>query len=219
MSQTPKATKKIRKQWELTDLPEIEDVEPPPRDSEDHRRSEDNKRHGHRHWKENNDIGIREKIFLTLEEPRFSPLAFVVAVIIFALVVSAVTLIILSLPQNFNDPPPAVWWINFAVVILFTIEYLLRLFTAQRWWRWIIQPYNIIDLLAILPKYIELGLEHRSDVIGIVRIVRLMRIFRLLKILRYSVFLKKRVKVGSSFKLKNDITSERLQEVGNETLL
>ncbi len=77
-------------------------------------------------------------------------------------------------------------------VALFTIEYVLRLWTAvevpflrrmpswQARLEWARRPYMVVDLLAILPFYLHhaFGLD--------LRIVRLLRVLRLLKLSRYS---------------------------------
>jgi voltage-gated potassium channel len=77
-------------------------------------------------------------------------------------------------------------------VIIFTIEYVLRLWSAveipllKRLPRWrarlkfAVRPMMIIDLLAILPWYI-----HQILPIDL-RVLRILRLFRLLKLVRYS---------------------------------
>eukprot|EP01114_Cavostelium_apophysatum_P020177 TRINITY_DN6696_c0_g1_i1.p1 TRINITY_DN6696_c0_g1~~TRINITY_DN6696_c0_g1_i1.p1 ORF type:complete len:839 (-),score=150.20 TRINITY_DN6696_c0_g1_i1:51-2567(-) len=150
----------------------------------------------HRHYNDEEEATLREKIFLTLEEPRYSPMAFAVHVGILVLIIgAAVDLGIMSGPKYFDGPPDSLMYINLTIVIIFTVEYILRLCTAERWWHWVIMPYNIIDLLAIIPAYIEVGLhatskDHNVQILGVVRIVRLMRVFRILKILRYSEIIK-----------------------------
>ncbi|MBU1221670.1 ion transporter [Myxococcota bacterium] len=71
--------------------------------------------------------------------------------------------------------------IETVTVIIFTIEYLLRLWVAENKLKFIFSFYGIIDLLAILPFYIAKGIDLRS-----IRIVRLFRLFRMFKVLRYS---------------------------------
>lgn len=66
-------------------------------------------------------------------------------------------------------------------VIIFTAEYLLRLFVADKKLKFIFSFYGLIDLLAIVPFYLSSGIDLRS-----LRIFRLFRLFRILKILRYS---------------------------------
>ncbi len=63
------------------------------------------------------------------------------------------------------------------VVFLFTVEYLLRVFVADRALRYVLSLMGLIDLLAILPFYLAVGLDLRS--LRAVRLLRLVRIFRL----------------------------------------
>ena len=65
-------------------------------------------------------------------------------------------------------------------VIIFTVEYFLRLITIDKL-KDIFKPLMLIDLFAILPFYIPLfGLDLR-----ILRIFRLLRILRMFKLARY----------------------------------
>mgnify|MGYP001547519311 CR=1 FL=1 len=66
-------------------------------------------------------------------------------------------------------------------VIVFTIEYLLRIFVADKKLSFVFSFYGLIDLIAILPFYIVSGVDLRS-----IRIFRLLRLFRILKIFRYN---------------------------------
>ena len=45
----------------------------------------------------------------------------------------------------------------------FTVEYLLRLAGAPDKWTFIKRPLNIVDILAILPYYLSLGLDSARD--------------------------------------------------------
>lgn len=67
------------------------------------------------------------------------------------------------------------------VVIVFTMEYLLRLIFADRKLRFVFSFYGIIDLFAILPFYIASGIDLRS-----IRIFRLLRLVNAFKLLRFS---------------------------------
>ncbi len=87
------------------------------------------------------------------------------------------------------------WWFDMfeaASVAVFTLEYLLRIWSApevgylkrEPAWKarlhWAQRPYLVIDLLAILPFYLHhmFGLD--------LRVVRLLRVMRLLRLTRYS---------------------------------
>jgi len=99
------------------------------------------------------------------------------------------TLIILTLVAFAIETLPdlsesAKWWLTafdtFSVGV-FTVEYLLRVYVATPRSRYIFSFFGIVDLLAILPFYIGLGLDLRS-----IRILRLLRLFRIFKLARYS---------------------------------
>jgi len=72
------------------------------------------------------------------------------------------------------------------VVIIFTIEYILRIVVADDKVKFIFSFYGIIDLAAILPFYIASGIDLRST-----RIFRLFRLLRTLKIFRYNKAIKR----------------------------
>ena len=56
--------------------------------------------------------------------------------------------------------------IDTACVIIFTIEYLLRLFAAPDRCRFMRSIMSVIDVVAILPYYIGLGLQNNKDISG-----------------------------------------------------
>jgi len=71
-------------------------------------------------------------------------------------------------------------------VAIFTVEYLLRILAAENKLRFIFSFFGIVDLLAILPFYLALGVDLRS-----IRILRLMRLVRILKLARYSTAIRR----------------------------
>lgn len=83
-----------------------------------------------------------------------------------------------------NLSPAQQKWLNvfewFSVVV-FTIEYLLRLWFSRSRWGYARSFFGIIDLISILPFYIGLGVDLRN-----LRALRMLRLFRILKLARYS---------------------------------
>jgi voltage-gated potassium channel len=67
------------------------------------------------------------------------------------------------------------------IVALFTLEYLLRLYVADRKIGYVFSFYGLIDLIAIIPFYISSGIDLRS-----LRIFRMLRLIHLIKLVRYS---------------------------------
>lgn len=68
-----------------------------------------------------------------------------------------------------------------ATVIIFTIEYIIRIFLCKPRFAYVYSFFGIVDLLAILPFYLACGIDLRS-----IRGFRLLRLFRLFKLARYS---------------------------------
>ena len=67
----------------------------------------------------------------------------------------------------------------FAIVV-FTVEYVLRLWTAEQRLKFMTSFNGVIDLLVILPFYLQLGMDLRS-----LRVFWLLRVFRIFKLARY----------------------------------
>lgn len=66
-------------------------------------------------------------------------------------------------------------------VVVFSIEYILRIYVSDKKLKFIFSFYGIIDLLSILPFYVALGIDLRS-----LRALRFLRLFRILKLVRYN---------------------------------
>jgi voltage-gated potassium channel len=76
-------------------------------------------------------------------------------------------------------------------ILIFSIEYLLRIYVAKKRLGYIFSFYGIIDLISILPFYLGSFLDLRG-----LRIFRIFRIFRLFKLVRYNQAIE-RFKVAS----------------------
>ncbi len=68
--------------------------------------------------------------------------------------------------------------------IIFSLEYLLRIWTTKNPKSYIFSLYGIIDLLSVLPTYISLFLVG-THYLMIIRILRLLRVFRVLKLMQF----------------------------------
>lgn len=74
--------------------------------------------------------------------------------------------------------------LEWAFTIVFTIEYLARIYVTTRRWAYVRSFYGVVDLLSILPTYLELFFTDASYLL-VVRLLRVLRIFRVLKLVRY----------------------------------
>ena len=76
-------------------------------------------------------------------------------------------------------------FIELVMILIFSLEYCLRLYVAPKKFKFVFSFLGIVDLLAILPFYLA-GLDLKA-----IRFVRLFRIIRLLKLTRYNTALQR----------------------------
>lgn len=69
--------------------------------------------------------------------------------------------------------------------ILFTLEYLLRIWILQKPRKYVFSFFGLVDLLAIIPTYGSLLFPGAQSLLAI-RALRLLRVFRILKLTRYT---------------------------------
>lgn len=74
--------------------------------------------------------------------------------------------------------------LEWGFTLLFTVEYLLRLWCSPNPSRYARSFYGIIDLLATLPAYLAYFYSG-AGMLLVIRLVRVLRIFRILKLLAY----------------------------------
>ncbi|WP_239494966.1 ion transporter [Pedobacter yulinensis] len=64
---------------------------------------------------------------------------------------------------------------------LFTVEYILRLISIRRPWRYVFSLLGLIDLLALIPSYLSIVFVGAQSLL-VFRAFRLLRIFRIFKL-------------------------------------
>jgi len=152
-------------------------------------------------------------VWTTFEDPSSSAIANAISfVILFVIILSIMNFVIGSFPDDFcrwenaYDPDgggtrqcsavrieesATTKVIEASCIFIFTAEYLARLLSCgvvMPAWQFVLDPLNLLDLVAILPWYVTTllsllmgGENGMAKVLGIVRIVRLTRILRVFK--------------------------------------
>ena len=103
-----------------------------------------------------------------------------------------VTIIVSIIPLAFVEQIPAFSVIDKVTVVIFIIDYLLRLITADyklgktavAFFKYPITPMAILDLVSILPSIIIIN--NGLKLLKIFRLLRTFRVFRVFKAVRYS---------------------------------
>lgn len=106
---------------------------------------------------------------------------------IILIVLIVLSIIIVMIESDNRLLPQTKEWIMMAewtVTILFSIEYMLRIWVIDKPRNYIFSFFGVIDLLSILPTYIGFFFAGTQMLI-VLRSLRLLRIFRVLKLTRY----------------------------------
>jgi len=97
------------------------------------------------------------------------------------IVLSLVSFSVETLPNLSERALIILNWIETGCVVLFTLEYILRIVVSSERLKFVWSFYGLIDLFAILPFYLSTGVDLRG-----IRAFRLLRLFRIFKLVRYN---------------------------------
>ena len=99
------------------------------------------------------------------------------------IIASVLTVIIETIPGVSDKYAKLLIIIEWTFTIIFTLEYLLRIWITRKAWLYIKSGYGIIDLLSVLPTYIALFIPQLQYSYFItIRALRLLRVFRILRL-------------------------------------
>ncbi|KAE8296126.1 Potassium voltage-gated channel subfamily D member 2 Voltage-gated potassium channel subunit Kv4.2 [Larimichthys crocea] len=84
----------------------------------------------------------------------------------------------------------AFFCLDTACVMIFTVEYLLRLIAAPSRYKFMKSVMSVIDVVAIMPYYIGLVMTDNDQVSGAFVTLRVFRVFRIFKFSRHSAGLR-----------------------------
>jgi voltage-gated potassium channel len=127
---------------------------------------------------------FRQKLYTIIFEAE-TPAGRAFDIILLWAILLSVLLVLLESSPAIRRPygyliTPLEWFFT----ILFSVEYLLRIYTTKRPFRYITSFYGIVDLMAILPTYLSLFIVG-SQYLVVIRALRLLRTFRLLKLTHF----------------------------------
>jgi len=105
-------------------------------------------------------------------------------VLIISIVLSIITVMLDSIVEYNQQYGHILRMAEWTFTIMFTVEYLLRIYSIRRPLSYIFSFFGIIDFLAILPTYLSLFMPG-TEVFAIIRVLRVLRIFRVLKLVQF----------------------------------
>lgn len=106
--------------------------------------------------------------------------------------VALLVLIILSILIIFLDSVPHLnkkygdlfLILEWVFTIIFTIEYVMRIWIVEKPFKYVTSFFGLIDFLAVLPTYLSLFFVSTHGMV-VLRAIRLLRMFRIFKLTRY----------------------------------
>lgn len=105
-------------------------------------------------------------------------------VLLYAILASVAIVLLESVKEISDGYPTTLFVAEWVFTVLFSLEYLMRLWVAKKSKDYALSFFGIIDLLSIIPTYLSLVIVG-SQYLLILRIFRLLRVFRVLKLVRY----------------------------------
>jgi voltage-gated potassium channel len=105
-------------------------------------------------------------------------------ILLIVIMISVLIVMLDSVPVFREKYRFAFFQLEWFFTILFSVEYLVRIFISKKPKVYIWSFYGIIDLLSVLPTYLSLFFAGTQYLL-VIRILRILRIFRVLKLTRY----------------------------------
>jgi voltage-gated potassium channel len=100
-------------------------------------------------------------------------------------ILASVTIVMLdSMPDMHAMYGAGYMQIEWLFTLLFSLEYLVRIWCTPNRRAYVFSLYGMVDLLAILPTYIALLVPQAAPLL-IIRLLRILRIFRVLRLLSF----------------------------------
>lgn len=106
-------------------------------------------------------------------------------VILLWMIILSVTVVVLESVSTIRESHHQIFFsLEWFFTIIFSLEYLFRVYSSPRPWKYITSFFGIIDLLAIMPTYLGLFFDQTTFLLTF-RALRLLRMFRVFKLGRY----------------------------------
>ena len=143
--------------------------------------------------KANTGKTIRQKIYSLLNETPTSGRLHgqIDFILILVIITSVIAVFLETVPSIYEPLKNEFHYFDLFTIFIFTVEYVLRVYSAPEGdfenkttvisrWKWVKRPASLIDLIAILPFYLQMFIT--LDL----RFMRILRVLRVLKLTRYN---------------------------------
>lgn len=104
--------------------------------------------------------------------------------LILAIIISVITVMLASVQSIRLEYGSLLYSLEWVFTGLFTLEYFVRIYVSKKPLRYIFSFFGIVDLLSILPTYVDL-IFPGAHYLMLFRALRVLRVFRVLKMVQF----------------------------------
>ncbi|MFV0423875.1 ion transporter [Oleidesulfovibrio sp.] len=130
------------------------------------------------------DQGLRRTLHEIIFEADTRAGRFFDLMLILAILMSVLVILLDSMAEIRREYSTLLLILEWGFTLLFTVEYVLRLYSVRRPLVYARSFFGVVDLLAILPTWATLFVPG-AHYLTVVRLLRVLRIFRVLKLAQY----------------------------------
>ncbi len=106
-------------------------------------------------------------------------------ILLWLILISVIVVVAESMPELGLRFPKTFLYLEWIFTVVFSIEYLVRIYVTPKRKNYIFSYWGIIDFLSICPTYLSFFVAGYHYLL-VIRILRLLRIFRVLRLVRFS---------------------------------
>lgn len=106
-------------------------------------------------------------------------------VLLYLIAASVLTVIVESVPTLGSFYKDLFWKLEIMFTIIFSIEYIVRIFISPKPLKYIFSFWGLLDLAAILPTYLSFVFFGYHYLL-VMRVFRLLRVFRILRLTKFN---------------------------------
>ena len=106
-------------------------------------------------------------------------------ILILLVVLSMLAIMLETVEGLWNNYYQLFYYFEWFFTIIFTIEFILRLYCARSKKGYVLSFYGLVDIISVLPTYLSVFIPGAQAFL-IIRAMRLMRLFRIFKLTNYT---------------------------------
>ena len=130
------------------------------------------------------ELSLREKIYQVIFGTDTPVGQYFDIALIYLILLSVLAIILDSIEVVNSQYGFWLFRLEWFFTLLFSVEYLARIYSSPKPLRYIFSFYGLVDLLSVLPTYLALFFPGANYWL-VIRLLRVLRIFRVLKLVRY----------------------------------